>query len=135
MPSRSGSSASAIQGQLSALGWVRLQGEPQHRSLRRLGVDDQLDELRHDDIEAIGCVCRRILGQQRAHAGLRVCREDEGPLVREVAVGRGAGDPRVLGRLLYRGFAAGSNQLAGRIDECLTGAPLLVDAPGGLVGH
>ena len=116
------------QRQLRSLDGVGFEREPQHRALLRLGVDDHAREGVDDEIEPRRHVVGCVLGQQRVGAGLRVGGGQQGALVREVPVGGGAGDRCRLRGRLHGGRHAGRDELAGRGDEGLAGAPLLGDA-------
>ncbi len=115
-------------------GGVRLQREPQHRALLGLGVDHHRHEAPDRHLDAFLGILAHLFREHRRRVDLRVRGEQQRLLRREVAVGRGAGDQRGLGRLGDRGRSTGlGHQLSRRRHQGSARALLLPGPPGLLV--
>src|SRR6185436_1759665 len=80
-------------------------------------------------------VVGRVLGEQGTPRDFRVCRQEQRPLAGEIAIGRGAGDAGLDGGLLDGGIHPVGQQAAGRVDQGLAGAGLLVAAAGRFIWY
>src|SRR5712691_1812639 len=74
------------EGERVSFGGVRLEGQAQHRSLLRLGVQDHGAEVADDGIESRRRVLWRVYRKHRCGGDLGVRRQEQRALVREVAV-------------------------------------------------